>query len=113
VTYTPDMMPTFAELAGAEEFVPDDVDGLSIAPTLLGNSDGQRRHEFLYWEWDQRGQQRAVRHGRWKLVSDEPGVWQVFDLETDISEANDIASEHPDLIASAEEWIKANRTPPD
>ena len=113
VTYTPDMMPTFAELAGAEEFVPDDVDGLSIAPTLLGDSEGQARHEFLYWEWDQRGQQRAVRHGRWKLVSDEPGVWQVFDLATDISEANDIASEHPDLISSAEEWIKANRTQPD
>lgn len=113
VTYMPDMMPTLAELADAEEFVPPDVDGLSIAPTLLGHADEQRHHDFLYWEWDQRGRQRAVRHGRWKLVSGESGVWQVFDLETDISESNDVASEHPDLIARAEEWIKANRTPPD
>ena len=113
VTYTPDMMPTLAELAGAEEFVPLDVDGLSIAPTLLGNGDEQGQHDFLYWEWDQRGHDRALRHGKWKLVSSEPGVWQVFDLETDISESNDVAPEHPDLIARAEEWIKANRTPPD
>ena len=112
VTYTPDMMPTLAELAGAEEFVPEDVDGLSIAPTLLGTADDQRRHDYLYWEWGQQGYRRAVRHGRWKLVSGEPGVWQVFDLETDISEANDIATEHPDLIAGVEDWIKANRTAP-
>ncbi len=113
VAYAPDLMPTLAELARAEHLVPDNVDGLSIAPTLLGNSDGQERHEFLYWEWDQRGYQRALRHGRWKLVSDEPGAWQVFDLETDISESNDIARDHPDLIARAEAWIRANRTAPD
>ncbi|MDE0624759.1 MAG: arylsulfatase [Bryobacterales bacterium] len=112
VTYTPDMMPTLAELAGADEFVPDDVDGLSIAPTLLGHAERQERHEYLYWEWDQRGRQRAVRHGRWKLVSDKPGVWQVFDLETDIAESNDIASKHADLIENADAWIEANRTPP-
>ena len=112
ITYTPDMMPTFAELAGADEFVPDDVDGLSIVPTLLGDADKQERHDYLYWEWDQRGYQRAIRHERWKLVSDKPGVWQVFDLETDISESDDIASEHPDLIANVAAWIEANRTAP-
>ena len=113
ITYMPDMMPTLAELASAEEFVPDDVDGLSIVPTLLGNAGEQERHEFIYWEWDQRGTDRALRHERWKLVSEEPGAWQVFDLESDISESHDIAANHPDLIARAEEWIKDNRTAPD
>lgn len=113
ITYSPDIMPTLADLAGAQYLLPDDVDGLSIAPTLLGNSDRQGRHEFLYWEWDQRGHQRAVRHGRWKLVSEEPGVWQVFDLVTDISESNDVSADHPDLIARVDDWIKANRTAPD
>jgi len=110
VTYTPDMMPTLAELAGAEDFVPEDIDGISLVPTLLGNVAEQRRHEYLYWEWDRGGLQQAVRHGRWKLVADGLGTWQVFDLETDLSESNDIASEHQDLIANAEEWIAANRT---
>ena len=112
VTYTPDMMPTLAELARAEAFVPEDIDGVSIVPTLLGNAAEQKRHEYLYWEWDRGGLQRAVRHGRWKLVSDEQGDWQVFDLETNLSESNDVASEHRDLIANVEEWIKANRTVP-
>lgn len=112
ITYSPDMLPTLAELAGADEFVPDDVDGLSIVPTLLGDADSQQRHDYLYWEWDQRGSQRAVRHGQWKLVSDEPGTWQVFDLETDIGESNDVAAEHPDLIDNVNAWIEANRTAP-
>ena len=98
--------------ATADEFVPDDLDGLSIIPTLLGDPDRQERHDYLYWEWDQRGSQRAVRRGRWKLVSDKPGVWQVFDLETDISESNDIAFEHLDLIANGKAWIEENRTAP-
>ena len=113
VTYAPDMMPTLAELAGAAQLVPGDVDGLSIAPTLLGRPGDQASHEFLYWEWDQRGYQRALRHGRWKLVSNGPGDWQVYDLETDISESNDVAAAHPDLVARAESWIQANRIVPD
>ena len=113
MTYAPDMMPTLAELAGAAQLVPGDVDGLSIAPTLLGHPVEQASHEFLYWEWDQRGYQRALRHGRWKLVSNEPGDWQVYDLETDISESNDVAAAHPDLVARAESWIQANRIVPD
>lgn len=113
VTYTPDMLPTLADLAGAEAFVPEGIDGISIVPTLLGNSAEQQEHEYLYWEWDRRGLQRAMRRGRWKLVSDGEGQWQVFDLETDLSESTDVASEHRDLIAGAEEWIKVNRTLPD
>ncbi len=109
VTYAPDILPTLAELAHARDLVPDDVDGLSIAPTLLGDPAGQERHEFLYWEWNQRGRQRAVRHGRWKLVSEEPGAWQVFDLETDISESNDVARDQRDLIARVDAWVEANR----
>ena len=110
VTYTPDMMPTLGELAGVEEHLPADIDGLSLVPTLLGRPEEQQRHKFLYWEWDQRGHQRAVRHGRWKLVADAPGDWQVFDLASDISESNDVSADHPDLIRRVEDWIEANTT---
>ena len=65
-----DFLPTAAELAGAEP--PSDIDGLSIVPTLLGRP-GQRRHEFLYWEFHE-GQhsKQAVRTGRWKAVRGAP-----------------------------------------
>ena len=113
VTYAPDIMPTLAELASAREFLPEDIDGVSIVPTLLGKTGEQGSHEYLYWEWDRGGLQRAVRHGRWKLVSDGQGHWQVFDLWSDLSESTDLASEHGDLIANVEEWISLNRTIPE
>ncbi|MFQ5811206.1 MAG: arylsulfatase, partial [Armatimonadota bacterium] len=56
-----DVLPTFAELAGGEP--PADIDGISMAPTLLGRSDEQKQHEYLYWE--HKGAQ-AVRLGDWK-----------------------------------------------
>jgi len=109
----PSSEPDLAELANTADLVPDDIDAVSIVPTLLGNATDEEQHEDLYRGWDRGGFQRAVRHGRWKLVSAEDGEWQVFDLETDISESRDIASQRPGLIADAEEWIRANRTEPD
>ena len=56
-----DFMPTFAELAGAKP--PEDVDGISMVPTLLGADKvgrEQEKHEFLYWE---RGLSRLQRVG--------------------------------------------------
>jgi len=87
-----DMMPTFAELAGVA--VPQPTDGISIAPTLLGRG-RQRRHEYLYWELKNN---RAVRMGHWKAVRGKKGL-ELFDLRSDISEQNNVANEHGDLVA--------------
>ena len=46
---------------------PADIDGLSIAPTLLGQP-GQKQHEYLYWEYQSAGRAQAVRFGDWKAV---------------------------------------------
>ena len=58
-----DIMPTLAELAGAE--VPDNCDGLSLLPTLLGDADAQRQHDCLIWDFPGYGGQLAVRKGKW------------------------------------------------
>ena len=42
-----DVLPTLSEIGGVR--APDDIDGLSFAPVLLGRDDAQARHEFLYW----------------------------------------------------------------
>ena len=96
--YFPDVMPTLAELAGVEP--PDGIDGISIIPTLLGEEAvgrKQKMHEFLYWE--HRGHV-AVRTGKYKAV--KPGKnkpFELYDLDADISEQNDIADKHPDILA--------------
>jgi len=103
--YFPDVLPTVAELAGAK--VPDDIDGLSIVPELLGEEAAGRKqasHPYLYWElsgWT------AVRMGDWKAVRPRRGrgknapepAWELYDLATDIEEKENLAEKHSDVLA--------------
>ena len=57
-----DVLPTLAELAGAQ--APPAIDGMSMARALRGQA--QPAQPFLYWEFHERGFQQAVRMGRWK-----------------------------------------------
>jgi len=92
VFYHPDVFPTLTELTGATP--PEDLDGLSFLPTLFGKK--QKEHDFLYWESPK---QVAVRTGDWKAVQDrKKNTWELYDLSKDISEANDIAAAHPELL---------------
>lgn len=109
IWYFPDVMPTLAELAGVEP--PDNIDGISVLPTLLGEEVVGRRqakHEFLYWEY--RGQ-IAVRMGNWKAV--KPGKnkpFELYDLSKDLDEKNDIAAEHPTILANMTAYAKQAHT---
>ena len=108
-----DVLPTLCELAGATP--PSGIDGLSIAPTLLGRSD-QQQHEYLYWEFHGEGGRQAVRFGDWKAVReqvkrDRDSTPQLFNLASDLGETKDVAAEHPDLAAKAAAIMKSARTP--
>ncbi len=96
-----DVMPTLAELAGLE--CSKQVDGISFAPTLLGQSSKQPQHDYLYWEFYEGGGKRAVRRGQWKAVelkmlSAEPTL-ELYDLQNDIGEKRDVSSQYPQLAA--------------
>jgi len=89
-----DLLPTCLELAKAE--VPKDktpVEGLSLAPIFR---DGHRPgHEAIYWEHEGN---RAIREGKWKLVAAFKGAWELYDLEADRTEMNNLAAAHPDRV---------------
>ncbi len=96
-----DFPPTALELAGLE--VPEKMDGLSYLPVLLGREDWQERHEYLYWEFHERGGRQAVRYGDWKGVrlnvnQDPDAPVELYNLAEDIAERNNLTSEHPDLV---------------
>jgi len=121
--YFADMMPTFADLAGALPFMPADVDGLSIVPTLMGRADDQKKHEFLYWEWQlynwgrrknvPDGLMQAVRMGKWKAVRHKSNIpFELYDLSSDIGEKNNVAAGHPEIVAKIEAYIKCDRIEP-
>ncbi len=118
--YFPDMMPTFAELAGASEHVPEGIDGISIVPTLLGEAAAggkQRKHDYLYWEQPGRRGAQAIRLGKWKAVwpgfgrDNRPRV-ELYNLSTDVGEANNVAADHPELAARAEKKMTEAHVPP-
>ncbi|MBN2594056.1 MAG: hypothetical protein JXA81_11155, partial [Sedimentisphaerales bacterium] len=101
-----DFLPTCCELIGVEP--PQDVDGISMLPTLLGQDQRQKKHEYLYWEL--RGQQ-AIRMGNWKGLRLKPDrKTELYDLENDIAESKDLADENPEIVAKVAEIFRTGRT---
>ena len=103
-----DFLPTAAELAGLKP--PPDIDGISMVPTLLGLPQ-THQHDYLYWEFHERGFQQAVRMGDWKaarLTPDKPS--ELYNLKTDPGEKENIAAQHPDVVARIEACLKSART---
>ena len=102
-----DLLPTLADIAGATP--PPGLDGLSMRGALSGGP--APSHQFLYWEFGERGFQQAVRMGRWKALRLKKGQpLELYDLDTDVGETRDVASTHPDVVARIEEYLKTART---
>jgi len=111
-----DVFPTFSEIAGVE--VPEGLDGISFLPTLLDKPEDQVQHDYLYWEFHERGGRQAIRKGDWKAVKynvlKKPNApMQLFDLSTDMGEKNNIAAQHPEIVAQMKALFLEARTPSD
>lgn len=107
-----DMLPTYAELAGAE--IPDGLDGISMVPALTGQGE-QKEHDYLYWEFLERGGRQAVRIGDWKAVrldmSDNPSApIELYNLSSDPGEQVNIAAQHSDIVNIADSIMRNGRT---
>lgn len=107
-----DILPTFAEITGAP--VPENVDGISFLPSLLGKH--QKQHEYLYWEFHEQGGKAAARMGNWKAVKlnidkAPQGETELYDLSTDAGETNNIASSNPEVVKKMEEFMKQAHKP--
>ncbi len=95
-----DVMPTLCEISGQE--IPETTDGISMLPVLL-HKGTQSIHKNLYWEL---GRNQAVRMGIWKGIrrngKDELGEMELYDLENDIQEKNNVALQHPEIVKKIE-----------
>lgn len=117
-----DLMPTLAELSGAE--LGKGYDGISFAPTLLGQGK-QTQHDYLFWNFDEQGGKRAVLKWPWKLIhlstgeggkgtkgKAKPMETLLYNLDTDRGEEHDLAAKKPELVKELEAMmIEAYRAP--
>lgn len=109
-----DVMPTLYEIAGGQ--APLETDGISFVSELLGKAP-QVQHDYLYWEFPGYGGQQAVRMGKWKAIrtglkrEDADTSLQLYDLENDPSETQDLARVHPDVLAEIHKILKEARRP--
>src|SRR4051794_13209529 len=111
VAYFGDWMATAAELAGAK--LPRDRDSISFAPTLLGKAKEQQSHDFLYWEFHERGfSQAALYRGRWKGIRErsKDAPLALYDLDNDPGEDTDVAAEHPEIVSRIDAYLKTARS---
>ncbi len=103
-----DLLPTFCELAGVPS--PLSIDGVSIAPTLTG-SGHQRHREFIIHEASNgqsiiRGKHKLVRT---RIKGNKTTPLELYDLQIDPSEQNNIAAAHPDVVNKLHELLLGER----
>ena len=88
-----DFMPTVCEITGATK--PEATDGISYLPTLMGNMDKQKQHDYLYWEF---AKKQAVRKDDWKAVKIGDSI-ALYDLKQDVKEEHNISKLHPKKVS--------------
>ena len=110
-----DWMPTLLDIAGKSGMVPAGIDGISLLPTLLGQS--QEPRPYLYREFSGYGGQQTIRVGDWKAVRQgmQKGNLEVelYNMATDWQESENVASDHPDVVKKLEGMMASVRTPSD
>lgn len=108
--YFPDVMPTLAAAASAEEHLPTRRNGMNILPLILGEEMPETDERLLYWEFP--GKQRAARRGDWKVVTVKRGApLELYNLRKDMTESHNLASEYPELVEQFDREMRAGRVP--
>ncbi len=108
-----DWLPTLAEIAGAQDLVPSEINGISLLPTLFGEIQPER--PYLYREFPAYGGQQSVRAGEWKAVRQNmtKGNLEVelYNLRSDPGEQSNVAKEHPEIAERMTRLMETSRVP--
>ena len=114
-----DLMATCVDIAGAKypaewngkKILP--MEGVSLRPLLAPSPSASLPPRLLAWEHESN---RALREGKWKLVSLAAAPWELYDMDSDRVEMNDLAAAQPervkDMSAKWEAWAKRTNVVP-
>ena len=119
---THDYLPTLLDIWQADESVfPSNrlLDGRSMMPLVRGEKPGPRQMQFAFTRWDASDefdlpQRMAVIDGSYKLISQDYGQnWELYDLASDLSEENNIATDQPERVdqlrSNMLDWFESTR----
>jgi arylsulfatase len=113
-SYFPDWFATFCGIVDATLPPNQHLDGMDLKGVLEGRSP-PRRNELMIWDFNGYGGLVAIRDGRWKAVRrnllKDPTPWELYDIERDTEETQDLAMIHPDIVARLESEYRKTRTP--
>ena len=108
-----DIFPTLLEVVGLPARPDLHRDGVSIVPLLKGGT--KPLHDALFWHYPHYGNHgngpcSSVRVGDWKLIEwlEDESV-ELFNIATDLSEKNDVAAQHPEIVQQLRERLRAWR----
>lgn len=107
-----DLYPTFLQMAGVPVTMP--IDGISLLPAFRGKKG--KEHNYFYWEFHEEGGKQAVLMGAWKAVKngvsnkEDPPV-ELYNLELDPSEKNNVAAQNPAIIKRTGQLFKEAYVP--
>jgi arylsulfatase A-like enzyme len=113
-----DWLPTLLHLTGNPKAIPQDIDGISFAATLLGKT--QEPRPFLYREFPSYGGQQLVRLGEWtgirqNLVPAKNAKanlhTELYNLREDPGQQKDVSADHADIVARIERIFREQHTP--
>jgi len=99
-----DFFPTAVELAGINHNMTE-IDGISFLAELMGKE--QQKHDYLYWEFSEKGGRQAVRMEQWKAVrmnmSKNPdSPIELYNLDNDTGEKKNVAVQNPKIVQEME-----------
>ncbi|TLX76475.1 arylsulfatase [Labilibacter sediminis] len=104
-----DFYPTACEIAGVRPS--GKIDGISFLPSVIGDNENQKTHEYLYWEFNEkRGPVQAIRQNEWKAVRYKGKNMELYNLNEDSGEENNLAEKYPDKVKEFEILMKIGRT---
>lgn len=95
IVQSTDLFPTLVEIAGGDPSTFENLDGLSLLPTLRSPETwtrpepifGYRAYEDLY---------ASVREGDWKLLAYRSGLTKLYNIKHDMGEQHDVARDNPE-----------------
>lgn len=106
-----DLLPTLATLAGTHPASVNRIDGIDVSRYILGNEQNSPRKSYVYYRTSGL---YGIREGKWKRVvagvGTGSGLDELYDLENDLGETQNVAHEHPEVVERLDELLASCRS---